>query len=61
MLHHSDASTFAITALVRSAEKAQKLESLGLKTAVGSHSDAEPLQDLAAASDVIFFAVRVLL
>ncbi|KAF7974800.1 hypothetical protein HWV62_11299 [Athelia sp. TMB] len=51
LLMHPNTASFVITALVRSPEKAQKLESLGLKTAVGSLADAALVQDLAAASD----------
>ena len=58
LLKHPNTASFAITALVRSPEKAQKLESLGLKTVVGSVADATLVQDLAAASDVIFSIVN---
>ncbi|KZP22751.1 NAD(P)-binding protein [Athelia psychrophila] len=59
LLKHPNTATFAIMALVRSSEKAQKLESLGLKTAVGSHTDVAPLHDLAVAADVIFSIATV--
>ncbi|TFL01459.1 hypothetical protein BDV98DRAFT_593342 [Pterulicium gracile] len=40
LLNHPDVSRFDITAIVRSVEKAEKLNKLGLDVIVGSHSDA---------------------
>ncbi|KAF7979145.1 hypothetical protein HWV62_43387 [Athelia sp. TMB] len=59
LLKHPSAASFIITALVRSQEKAQKLESLGVKAAVGSLVDTTLVQDLAASSDMIFSIATV--
>lgn len=57
MLNHPDFARFKITAIVRSAKKAEKLKKLGIDVAVGSHSDADLVTDLAAKADVVFTAV----
>ncbi|KAF9035284.1 hypothetical protein BJ165DRAFT_1533776 [Panaeolus papilionaceus] len=41
LLTHTDASNFDITALVRSANQAEKLRTLGIKTVLGSYLDAD--------------------
>ncbi|KAI9439805.1 hypothetical protein H4582DRAFT_1549586 [Lactarius indigo] len=53
LLVHPKRDTFEITALVRSADKAKLLNTLGINTAVASLSDLDKLTELAAASDVI--------
>ena len=58
LLEHPDSKSFEITALVRSAEKAAKIESLGIKTAVGSYSDLHQLEALTSEADVVFSIVR---
>jgi D-arabinose 1-dehydrogenase-like Zn-dependent alcohol dehydrogenase len=55
-LDHPNYHTFHITALVRSEEKAEKLATLGIRSVVGSHSDAALVQPLAEASDVVVTA-----
>lgn len=59
LLRHADASSFVITAIVRDAEKARKLEELGVNTVVGSHSDAKVVEPLAEKADVIITAANV--
>ncbi|TFK99908.1 NAD-P-binding protein [Pterulicium gracile] len=54
LLNHPDFARFQITAVVRSAEKAEKLNKLGVDVVVGSHSDADIVTDLAAKADVVF-------
>ncbi|KIM91255.1 hypothetical protein PILCRDRAFT_811776 [Piloderma croceum F 1598] len=54
LLEHPDSNTFEITALVRSAAKAAKLETLGLKTVIGSYSDLNQLELLTSEADVVF-------
>lgn len=46
--------TFEITALVRNADKAKKLNELGIKTVVGSLDDAEKIVAASAAADIVF-------
>ncbi|KZP24989.1 NAD(P)-binding protein [Athelia psychrophila] len=53
LLAHPRAASFEITALVRSEEKAVKLRSLGIKTAIGSYNDVDKLEDLASEADVL--------
>lgn len=57
LLVHPKAISFKITALVRSHEKASKLNTVGIKTHVGSNSDVELLTELASKSDVVFAVV----
>ena len=57
LLEHPDSTTFEITALVRSAAKAAKLETLGLKTVIGSYSDLDQLELLTSEADVVFSMV----
>lgn len=56
-LQRPDIASFNLTALVRSAEKAAKLNALGINTVVGSHSDTPLMESLAADSDVVFSMV----
>ncbi|KAL0954821.1 hypothetical protein HGRIS_003766 [Hohenbuehelia grisea] len=53
LLEHPKIDSFAITALVRSPEKAEKLKGLGVKVVVGSHSDLTVIEKLASESDVV--------
>ncbi|KAN0124145.1 hypothetical protein V8E53_015843, partial [Lactarius tabidus] len=53
LLDHPKRESFEITALVRSADKAKLLNTLGVKTVVASLSDLDRLTELAAASDVV--------
>ncbi|KAG2018245.1 hypothetical protein CC2G_007688 [Coprinopsis cinerea AmutBmut pab1-1] len=53
LLDHPDVSTFEITLLVRTLEKAEKLQTLGLKTVVGDNSNLELLTSSAASADVV--------
>ena len=57
-LKHPDASSFNITVLVRSPEKAEKLKAFGVNPVVGSHSDTPLVEELAAQADVVIAAVR---
>lgn len=60
LLDHPDSARFQITAIVRSAEKAEKLKKLGVDVVVGSHSDADNVRDAAAKADVVFTVVSIL-
>ncbi|KAF4612747.1 hypothetical protein D9613_011878 [Agrocybe pediades] len=53
LLSHPEASTFAITALVRSPSKASKLEAIGVNTVIGSLKDDALIESLAAAADAV--------
>ena len=58
LLSHPSASTFEITVIVRSAEKAKKLEAFGVKTVLGSFkTDLDLLEKLAEAAHVVFHCV----
>jgi hypothetical protein len=57
LLDHPKKDTFEITALIRSADKAKLLNTLGVKTVVASLSDLDRLTELAAASDVVIHTV----
>lgn len=54
LIHHPDAGNFDITILVRSSEKAKKFSEFGLNTVVGSFCDGKLLEELTAASDIVF-------
>ncbi|KAK7690469.1 hypothetical protein QCA50_005567 [Cerrena zonata] len=54
LLQHPSAKTFDITALVRSSEKAKKLESFGVKAIVGSLDDYDLVEELTSQAHVIF-------
>jgi hypothetical protein len=58
LLNHPDASSFKITALVRSHEKADKLKALGVEAVVGSLSDVALLEALAAEAHVVIAMAR---
>ena len=53
LLQHPSAKTFDITALVRSPEKAKKLESFGVKGVVGSLDDYDLVEDLVSKAHVV--------
>ncbi|TFY71385.1 hypothetical protein EVG20_g1597 [Dentipellis fragilis] len=53
LLEHPKRDTFEITAFLRSAEKAKKLEMFGVHTALGSLDDVDKLEDLASKANVI--------
>ncbi|KAH9003178.1 hypothetical protein EDB86DRAFT_135118 [Lactarius hatsudake] len=53
LLDHPKIDTFEITALVRNADKATLLNTVGVNTAVASLSDLDKVTELAAASDII--------
>lgn len=57
-LNHPDASSFNITVLVRSPEKAEKLKAFGVNPVVGSHSDTPLVEELTAQADVVIAVVR---
>ncbi|CAL1702850.1 unnamed protein product [Somion occarium] len=57
LLAHPDVERFEITALVRSAEKAERLRELGVKTVIGSTDDAEKLETLASQAHIVFSMV----
>ncbi len=60
LLVHPKKDTFEITALVRSAEKAKKLEAFGVKPVVGSYNDDTTLvENLAQNAHIVFLAVLV--
>jgi len=52
-LKHPNAASFNITTLVRSSEKAKKLETFGVFPVVGSHSDVALVEKLSAKADVV--------
>ncbi|PSS36755.1 hypothetical protein PHLCEN_2v1386 [Hermanssonia centrifuga] len=54
LLTHLSADTFEITVLVRSEEKAKKLESFGVKPVVGSTKDVVLLEGLVEQAHVVF-------
>ena len=57
LLSHQNVNTYEITALVRSEEKAKKLESFGVKSVVGSFEDLALVEKLAADANVVFSCV----
>lgn len=57
LLAHPSAKSLEITALVRSEEKARKLETFGLKTAIGTIQDLELLETLASQAHIVFSIV----
>ena len=52
-LAHPDVAQFNLTALVRSKEKAKKLETFGVNAVVGSLQDLELLESLASKADYV--------
>ena len=59
-LKHPNATSFDITTLVRSPEKAEKLKTFGVHPVVGSHSDLALVEKLAAKADVVIAVVSYL-
>lgn len=59
-LRHADASSFAITALIRSADKAEKLKAFGVNAVVGSLTDFKLVEKLASEADIVIAMVWVL-
>lgn len=59
LLRHPTFATSEITALVRKADKAAAIESLGIKAVLGSYDEHALLERQASQSDVIFACVRV--
>ena len=59
-LKHPDSSSFDITVLVRSPDKAEKLKAFGVHPVVGSHSDAPLVEELTAQADVVIATVRTI-
>jgi len=58
VLSHKDRAAFQISALLRSEDKARKLqEQFGVKAVVGSTADTDKLTGLAAAADIVFDTV----
>ena len=57
LLSHPSRDTFEITALVRSEDKAKKLETFGVKTVVGSFTDLPLVERLAENAHVVFSTV----
>lgn len=57
LLAHPDAKTYDITVLVRSPEKAKKLETFGVKAVVGSFKDSKLVEELSEQAHVIFSCV----
>jgi uncharacterized protein YbjT (DUF2867 family) len=58
LLLHPRAAAFKIKALVRSPDKATKLNNIGVETILGSHSDLARIKKTASKSDVVFACVR---
>ena len=59
LLRHPTFVTSEITAIVRTADKARAVESLGVKTVLGSYDDHALLEKQASLSDIVFAIVRV--
>ena len=57
LLEHPKFQSFNITAIVRDSKKAEKIRALGVKTAVGSHSDKPFVEKLAEESDIVIATV----
>ncbi|KIP10517.1 hypothetical protein PHLGIDRAFT_232441 [Phlebiopsis gigantea 11061_1 CR5-6] len=58
LLEHPAASSYEITALVRSQEKAKKLEPFGVKTAIGTIQDLDLLEKLASEAHIVFSIIN---
>jgi len=54
LLEHPNANSFQITALVLSPEDAAKLETVGIKTVVGSLGDLDKLEKVTSEADIVF-------
>ncbi|CDO71823.1 hypothetical protein BN946_scf184939.g47 [Trametes cinnabarina] len=60
LLQHPKASTFQITTLVRSPQKAKTLNAeFGVEAVVGSYAELDKLAELSEQADVVFSCVRV--
>lgn len=57
-MQHPNAKTLDITVLVRSPEKAKKLEAYGVKTVIGSLDDHAVVEELASKAHVTLNTVR---
>ena len=57
LLEYPKFRSFNVTAIVRDVKKAEKLRALGVKTAIGSHSDKPFVEKLAEESDVVIATV----
>ena len=57
LLVYPEVKSFELIALVRTAEKAEKLNALGIKTVVGSYSDLELLTESAKGADIVIAIV----
>ncbi|KAM6504217.1 hypothetical protein JOM56_001160 [Amanita muscaria] len=53
LLNHKLSDTFEITVLVRNAEKAEKLKTLGVNAVIGSNEDIAILKRLATEADIV--------
>lgn len=53
-LDHPDRANITITALIRNAEKAEKLKTYGINAVVGDHTDAALFEKLASEADYYF-------
>lgn len=58
LLAHPDAQSLDVTALLRSVDKAKKLEAFGVKSVVGSYEETALIEKLSEASHVVFTCVR---
>ena len=58
-LSHPLSNTFRITVLIRDPAKEEKFRSLGVQTALGSHSDHSLLQHLAYEADLVVTCVSL--
>jgi uncharacterized protein YbjT (DUF2867 family) len=58
LLEHPNARSFQITALVRSPEKAAKLESVGVRAVLGSFVELDKLEKLSSEADVVIAMVN---
>ncbi|KAF9530876.1 hypothetical protein CPB83DRAFT_809745 [Crepidotus variabilis] len=55
-LNYTEFSSYEITALIRSSEKAANLEKLGIRATVGSYNDATFTESLSAEADIVISA-----
>jgi len=53
LLSHQKADSFDITALIRDTRKVELLKALNVKAVIGSHSDIDKLEDLAAEAAIV--------
>ena len=59
LIQHPDAKSFEISVLVRTADKAEKLETLGVRPVIGSYSDLKVLTEEAAKADFVIAVVGI--